>query len=80
VQEIKLSPTRAVAWKQGSGVIRLIHGREGFCYFHKSVGFCLLTGIACGRTRISGTYHRRELRTSGTRRAGRGSTVSTESA
>ena len=29
---IKLSPTRAVAWKQGSGVIRLINGREGFCY------------------------------------------------
>ena len=29
---IKLSPTRAVAWKQGSVVIRLIHGREGFCY------------------------------------------------
>jgi len=29
---MKLSPTRAVAWKQGSGVIRLIHGREGFCY------------------------------------------------
>ena len=25
---IKLSPTRAVAWKQGSGVIRLIHGRR----------------------------------------------------